>query len=213
VIWVVVAVALAADVEWRRVVVLVLALTMPIPMLGLISIHWWRTRPDRSMRAPTFCEAVANEIRAGASLRHAVETAARSVDAPRLADLASLGASMEEVGEAAGVEFPEIGVELGALLARARSLAVTPAALFDELGNLGLARVEVRHEIATATAPPKAAGVVLLAVPTIALSVVLGRGGLEPYLARPPQRAAALAGLSLTLVGLCTALLMLRRAR
>jgi hypothetical protein len=165
------------------------------------------------MRAPWFCDAVAGELRAGSTVRSALETAARTVDATRIADLSSAGASMDEIADAARVEFPEIGAELGALVSRAQRLGVTPAALFDELGSLGLAQVEVAHEVATATAPAKAASVVLLSVPIVALAIAVGKGDIESYLAQPAQRAAALIGLSLTLLGLTSAVLMLRGGR
>lgn len=212
-IWALLALGLALEADWRRLALLAVMMAAPVPALLLVGAHWWRSRPDQSMRAPWFCDAVAAEIRAGSTVRLALETAARSVDATRIADLCSTDASMEEIAAAARVEFPGIGVELGALVARAQRLGVTPAALFDELGNLGLAQVEVAHEVAAATAPAKAASVVLLAVPMVALAVVTGRGDIDSYLAQPAQRAAALIGLSLTLVGLTLAVLMLRGSR
>lgn len=212
-IWAMLAIGLALDADWRRLALLAAVLAAPIPALLLVGTHWWRSRPDQSMRAPWFCDAVAGEIRAGSTVRLALETAARSVDASRIADLCSADAAMDEIADAARVEFPEIGAELGALVARAQRLGVTPAALFDELGSLGLARVEVLHEVATATAPAKAASVVLLAVPMVALAIVIGRGDIDSYLAQPAQRSAALIGLALTLVGLSAAALMLRGSR
>lgn len=212
-IWAMLAVGLALAADWRRIVLLAAVVAAPIPALLLVGAHWWRSRPDHSMRAPWFCDAVAGEIRAGSTVRFALESAARSVDATRIADLCSADASMDEIAAATSVEFPEIGAEVGALVARAQRLGVTPAALFDELGSLGLARVEVVHEVATATAPAKAASVVLLAVPIVALAIVVGRGDIDSYLAQPAQRAAALIGLSLTLVGLSSAVLMLRGSR
>ncbi len=212
-IWALLALGLALEVDWRRLALLAAMLAAPVPALLMVGAHWWRSRPDHSMRAPWFCDAVAGEIRAGSTVRLALETAARSVDATRIADLCSADASMGEIAAAARVEFPEIGAELGVLVARAQWLGVTPAALFDELGNLGLAQVEVVHEVATATAPAKAASVVLLAVPVVALAIVIGRGDVDSYLAQPAQRAAALIGLSITLAGLASALLMLRDSR
>lgn len=210
--WIAVSAAVAAGVPWARIAMLLGSLLLPVPTAALIGVLWWRGRPDLSMRASWFCDAVATEIRAGATVRHAVETAARSVDSLELAAVCSAGAPMSEVAEAARRAFPDLGLELEALLAGSHRLGVAPAVLFDELGSLGIARVEVMHEVATASAPAKAAAVVLLAVPLVALLLVLHRGGLEPYLSQPTQRAAALAGLTLTVAGLTTSFWMLQRA-
>lgn len=212
-IWLFLSAGLAANVDWRRLLILGGAMHWPLPALGLVAFHVWRNRPDRSMRGPVFCDAVANEIRAGASIRQALETAARSVDAEPVLVACREGASMLEVAAAAGNEFTEIGIELRTLISRAHNLGVTPASLFDELGSLGLAKVQVQQEVAAASAPAKAAATVLLAVPAIALFLALARGGLSPYLARPEQRGAVLIGLVLTLAGLVSAVALLRRGR
>jgi hypothetical protein len=159
--WMLIAVAVAAGVEWRRIALLMLVVAVPLPMAGLAACHWWRARPGLSMRATRFCEAVSGELRAGASVRASVETAAVSVEAMGVARCCRSGASMDQVARAAAVEFGEIGPELGALLARADSLGVSPAALFDEIGALALAQVEVAHEVSIASAPAQRAAVLI----------------------------------------------------
>jgi hypothetical protein len=192
---------------------LVVALLFPIPAAFAVAVHWWRARPGLSMRAARFCEAVSSELRAGASLRGGLEEGALSVEAPELARLCRAGASLGEIGREARVEFAEIGPELGALLARADGIGGSPAALFDEIGGLALAEVEVAHEVSIASAPARATGAVLLIVPLLAVGWAVSQRDLEPYLRHPAQRAAVLLGLALVVAGLFSSILILRRAR
>ena len=120
---------------------------------------------------------------------------------------------MNQIALAAKSEFSEIGPELGTLLARADGLGVSPAALFDEIGNLALAQVEVAHEVSIATAPARTTGAVLLLGPIIAIAWALTRGSLEGLLRQPAQRAAVLVGLGLVCVGITLSMLIVRRAR
>lgn len=211
--WLLVASALGLGVDWRRLALLVAALLAPIPAACVLAVHWWRARPGLSMRASRFCEAVSGELRAGAALRAALESAALSVEAPEMARLCSAGAAMEEIAAEARMEFTEIGPELGAILARADGAGVSPAALFEEIGGLALAQVEVAHEVSVASAPARATGAVLLVLPLLAVGWVLGRGDIERYLRHTAQRVAVLVGLALVLTGLVTSILILRRAR
>ena len=211
--WALVASGVAFGVDWRRLSVLAIALVAPLPAACLIVFHWWRARPGLSLRAARFCEAVSGELRAGASLRGGLEKAAQSVDADELARACRAGASMEEIAIVAGSEFTEIGPELTALLARADGVGVSPAALFDEIGDLALAQVEVAHEVSIASAPARATGAVLLLFPLLVVGWALTRGQLEPYLRHPAQRAAVLIGLATVVAGLFSSVLILRKAR
>jgi hypothetical protein len=193
--WVIVAAALAAGVEWRRLAALALALVAPLPFLGLVALLWWRARPGLSTRAVRFCEAVSAELRSGASMRQAVEKSALSVDAPAVARLCREGAPMTEVARTASTDFDQVGPELAALLA------------------LALAQVEVAHEVSIASAPARATGAVLLLAAVFGVGWALTRGGVEPFLRHPAQRAAVILGAGLVVSGLALAILILRRAR
>ncbi|MGH8949921.1 MAG: hypothetical protein ACRDX9_00710 [Acidimicrobiia bacterium] len=211
--WVLIAVGVGLGVDWRHLGLLLLATLAPLPAACLIAVHWWRARPGLSMRAAQFCEAVSGELRAGATLRTGLEKAATSVDATDLARLCRLGASTHELAREARGEFTEIGPELGALLTRADGMGISPAALFDEIGGLALAQVEVAHEVRIASAPARATGAVLLIAPLLAAGWAVTRGELEPFLRQPAQRAAALVGLALVAVGLSFSIVILRRSR
>jgi len=211
--WFLIAVGVGLGVDWRHLGLLLLTVVAPLPAACLIAVHWWRARPGLSMRAAQFCEAVSGELRAGATLRTGLEKAAISVGAIELARLCRLGASTHEIAREARVEFTEIGPELGALLTRADEIGISPAALFDEIGGLALAQVEVAHEVAIASAPARATGAVLLIAPLLAAGWAVTRGELEPFLRQPAQRAAALLGLALVAAGLALSIVILRRSR
>ena len=211
--WSLIALAVGAGVDWRRLALLSLAVVAPLPMAILVAIHWWRARPGLSMRASRFCEAVSGELRAGASLRASVETAAVSVEAVQLARCCRIGAPMDQVARAAQEEFSEIGPELGTLLARVDGLGVSPAALFDEIGALALAQVEVAQEVSVASAPARATGAVLLMAPILGFGWALTHGGLESLLRHPAQRAAVVVGMALVVAGVSLSVLIVRRAR
>jgi hypothetical protein len=211
--WMLIALALAAGIEWRRIALLAAVVSAPLPMAGLVAVHWCRSRPGLSMRPARFCEAVSSELRAGASLRASLETAAVSVEAMEVARCCRIGAPMDQIARAATAEFAEIGPELGALLARADGLGVSPAALFDEIGALALAQVEVAHEVSIASAPARATGAVLLLGPILFIGWAVSEGRFEGLLRQPAQRAAALVGLGLVGVGITLLVLILRRAR
>jgi len=202
-----------AGVDHRRTLVLVLALVAPLPVVALIGIHAWRARPRVSTRAAVFCEAVAGELRAGASLRFALERAAASVGASDLEKKSRDGATLSELALAARVEFEEIGVELGAVIERLFRLGSPAAALFDELAVLSLAQVEVAHEVATAAAPARATAVVLLLVPLVAIGSVTASGRIGDYLSSSAQRISAVIGLALIILGVGLAGSILSRAR
>jgi hypothetical protein len=213
VIWVLLAAGLALGADWRLVGGLAVALAFPTLCAVAIAAHWWRQRSGISMRSATFCDAVAAEFRAGASSRGAVEAAARSVDAQELVDLCRTGAPMPTIARFARYEFADIGDELEALLARTDGIGVSPAAVFDELGSLALAQVEVAHEVATASAPAVATAAVLLVGPIVAVAITASRAGFDDLLAQPAQRLAALVGSGLVVTGVVVAVLMLRRVR
>ncbi len=199
--------------DQRRTLLLLLVLIAPVPLAGLLAIHAWRARPRVSTQAATFCDAVAGELRSGSSLRYALERAAASVGAPVLEEMSRSGASFADIGHRAEQEFAEIGLELGAVIDRLSRLGSPAAPLFDEIGVIALAQVEVAHEIATAAAPARATAVVLLLFPLAAIGSVTLNNRLGGYLASPPQRVSALVGLFLVVVGLAVAGMILRRSK
>jgi Flp pilus assembly protein TadB len=208
-----IALAFAMGVEPRRLLLLAGAVHLPLALAALIGLHWYRSRPDDSARPSLFCLGVASELRAGASLRDALTTAATSVGI-RASSGSTSGSPTDEVAARLAEEFPAIGPELElTVLAAARSGADS-AALFDEIGALAIAQSEIRREVSIATAPGRATALVLVGAPVIYLITRLGSGGLSPLLESPEQRIVSVLGLGLFLIGvLATGAVMWRSAR
>lgn len=199
---------LAAGVDPRRMALLAGAAYLPFLVAGLVAFVVWKSRPEEDSRASLFCEGVASELRAGASLRSSLATAAASVGAAA----ASPGSAMPAVASGVAEEFPAIGEELRLTIVNAERTGSDTAALFDEIGALALAQSEVRREVRTATAPGRATALVLMAAPLFFVASRFSGDGFDTLLASPQQRYVAVFGLSLFLAGLAGVVLVVWRA-
>lgn len=204
---------LIAGLDWRRLALILGVIHAPLAVAGLVAVHVWRMRPRPGTRAVLFCDGVAAELRAGSTLRSALAAASAAVSAIRVERLCSEGAPMAEIARAARAEFPEIGPEVAAVVERAATLGSPISALFEEIGGLALAEVQVAQEVRSATAPARMTAAVLLLAPVAALAWMAGRGGIGSLLEAPAQRLATLVGLALVLLGLFVAIVLLRRRR
>ncbi|MEX1093175.1 MAG: hypothetical protein WEF28_08470, partial [Acidimicrobiia bacterium] len=154
--WLVVAWALSAGMDWRVIVLLFASLTFPLWALGGIAFHVLVHRPGTSTRSAVFCQSVGRELRTGATLRTAIADAARAVEAEAISRSFDSGSLLEEIIPELRAEFPEIGQEIGALVAAVAETGSAAAPMFQELGDLALARVETTEEIRVATSPARA---------------------------------------------------------
>lgn len=207
---VVIAGAFAMGVDPRRLALLAGVLYLPMIVAVLIGLHWLRARPDETSRPSLFCVGVASELRAGASLRDALTTAATSVGlAP---NPTGSNAPMTEVAAHVAGQLPSIGQELELTVVAAARSGSDSAALFDEIGSLAIAQSEIRREIRVATAPGRATALVLVGAPLVYVVGQLGGGGLAGLVASPEQRLVATLGLGLFVTGLVAAGFVLWRA-
>lgn len=201
--------AWVAGMELRRVALLAAAVLVPVPASVLVVYAIWKgRRPDES-RAVSFCVAAASELRAGSSLRRALEVSARSVGIAVAAALAGEGASLSEVGAAIGEELPEIGPELVAALAPAQRGGARVADLFDEVGALAIAQADIVAEVRMSTAPVRATVAVLGLAP---LAYIALGGGL-PRQGVPGQGLVSLLGTVLVIAGLGAVVWIMRRGQ
>ncbi|HWB89287.1 MAG TPA: hypothetical protein VG872_08795 [Acidimicrobiia bacterium] len=202
------AIAVFLDVDLRRVAILAAVAYAPVVVAAAIALLAWRSRPAQDMRPALFCEAVASELRAGATLRHAVMGAAVSVGGLAVAS----DQTLEHLAGYVAAGFPQIGEELRLTLLSAARTGSDTAALFDEIGALALAQSEIRREVKVATAPGRATALILLGAPLAYLLGQSGSGKLADLLASPQQRMVAILGLGLFLAGLCIAFVVVWRA-
>jgi hypothetical protein len=203
------AAAFATGVDPRRIALIAGALYLPAVVAGLIAVYWLRGRPGSRHRPSLFCEGVASELRAGATLRDALAAAATSVGTS--VEL-SHSIPMAEVAARIASEFPDIGQEIRLTVAAAARTGSDAAALFDEIGVLALSQDEVGHEVRMATAPGRATALVLIGAPLFYLVTRLGEGGLSGYLASSEQRIAATIGIGLFSLGVIAASFVLWRS-
>ncbi|HJQ76683.1 MAG TPA: hypothetical protein VJ948_05405 [Acidimicrobiia bacterium] len=202
------ATAIALDVDIRRVVLLAAVAYLPELVAAGIALMIWRGRPGEDTKPALFCEAVASELRAGSTLRQAVAGAAVSVAGLVVGPDRSLGDLADDIA----TEFPQIEQELRLTLVAAARTGSDAAALFDEIGFLALAQSEIRREVRVATAPGRATALVLVGAPVAYVLGQAGGGGLADLLASPQQRVVALLGLGLLMLGLALAAVVVWRA-
>ncbi|HEY6635818.1 MAG TPA: hypothetical protein VI141_09440 [Acidimicrobiia bacterium] len=202
-----VAIAFASGVEPRRLVLLISAIYLPVVAGALILLVVWRSRHADGDGPAVFCEGVASELRAGASLRTALAAAATAGGTPMSATM-----PLADLAARVGDMFPSLREELRLTILNAGRSGSDAAPLFDEIGSLALARAEIRREVRTATAPARATALVLGGAPVLYLANRAMSGSLESTLATSPQRISAMFGLGLFLLGLALTLLIVWRA-
>lgn len=200
--------ALAAGIDWRRIVVLGVAVLAPLPATALVAWAVWKGRRAVMNRAALFCEAAAAELRAGAPLRGALATSARSVGCRSEAGMTEAGAPMDAVARALGAALPDIRAELELVIAPAQRSGSRIADLLDEIGSVATARAEVDAEVQMSTSPVRATVLVFALAP---LAYLATRGGPSPP-AGPGQSLMTLAGTGLFLAGLAVVATMMWRA-
>lgn len=204
----VLAMAFAIGVDPRRLALLAGAIYLPVVFAGLLAVHWYRARGHETSQPSLFCEGVSAELRAGATLRDALISAAASVGS----DPIPIRSSATEIAATVGELFPIIGQELRLTVLAAVRAGSDSAALFDEIGSLAIAQSEIRREVRMATAPGLATALLLVGAPLFYLVVRLGSGGVSGFLASAEQRFVAVLGLGLFLLGLVAACIILWRA-
>ncbi len=202
--------ALGADP--RRLLILGVILAFPPLVMVPAGLAYWEKARSTDSRPILFCQGVAAELRAGASLPSAVAAAAQSVGCDDLETLA-LSGDIGPAASSAAREFPAIAPELELTITRAAGTGGSAADLFDEIGSLALAQEEIRREVRVAAAPAKAATVVFIVLPAGYLLSRWAGGDLQSLFSIQAQRYMAVAGLALFAVGLAVALFLVSRAR
>lgn len=195
------AIGVAAGLSWWRVVILALLLFVPLLASAAVAVVVWRNRPREDVSAALFCEAVASELRAGSTLRHALASAATSVGV-RPSPLAT---PIEDVASELASSFGRVGDELRLTIITAARSGGGAAGIFDELASFALAQSEIDHELRIAAAPGRATALVLVGAPFVFVVGRVASGDLWSLLSSAQQRIATLVGLGMFLLGLMIA--------
>ena len=166
-----------------------------------------RSRPPR--HDAEFFEAVAAELRRGASLRHAVAWAAPESNAARLA---TTGQPMPVVVAALEADVPLVGELAGAGIALAVRSGAPAAPLFARLAERSRIDEQLQRELKVLTAQARLSAAVVGLIPVgLGVGLVLSRG--SAVLASPAARTTVAVGLSLQLLGLGIIATLLRMHR
>jgi Flp pilus assembly protein TadB len=207
------ATAVAMRVDLRMVALMAIAVFAPF--IGLVGVvgHIYLSRPRRDTRAAVFCQSMARELRAGESLRSALESSGDLVLAGRLTSAIESGDTLDRLSPILRSEFPEIGIELATVVRSVAGSGGSSASLFDELGDLALAQIEIAEEIRVGTSPARSSAAVLIGLPVVYLTFQVGTGRLQDLLTRPLQQGLATVGIALVLVGTTVSLWLVRRAK
>lgn len=209
---VLIALAVGAGVDHRRVSLLAVSLFLPWVVLGMIAMVVWAGARQGGNRAALFCDGVASELRSGSSLRQALSGSATAVGLPSVAAEVDSG-DLTDLGVVTAAEFPAIAAELAITVESAARTGVSAADLFDEVGTLAIAHEEIRREIRVASAPARAAAGIFAGVPLVYLGWRWASGDLAAMFANSQQRSIAFGGLALFVVGLLGVGLVMWRAR
>jgi hypothetical protein len=206
------AAAYAAGVDLRRIGLL--AATAYFPWAVAVAVVWvaWKMRPDEDQRPSMFCEGVAAELRAGATLRIALASASASVGCADSVAARFRAGPISEVAATADELFPGIGDELALTIVNAWRSGSQAADLFEEIASLAIAQSEIRREVRIATAPGRATAMLLVAAPAAYLLSRASSGDIEQMVESGQQRVAVLAGLALFLLGAAAATVVVWRA-
>lgn len=204
--------AYLAGVGPTRLVLLGLVLYAPLILLPLVLVVVALSRRSLEDRAPVFCDTVASELRAGATLRASLLTATRSarvrLDLPAGAEVASV----DEVASAVAAGVPVISSELQHVVRASARAGGATADLFDELASIAIAQGEIAREVRIASAPARATAWFFVLAPTSFMVVRLFTGGFDGLLASTAQRVTAVAGVLLFLAGLSAIWVLMWRA-
>lgn len=205
-------VAYASGVDWRRLAVVGVAVYLPWLAAAMVGWITWKARSDYGNRPVLFCEGVSAELRAGSTLRHALLAAASSVGmrSHSVRDLRSL--PLSEIAVALREEFPAIAEELRLTVLNAASSGSQVADLFEEIGSLAIAQNEIRREVHVAAAPGRATATLMVGAPLLYLIGRAESRGLGRMLETSHQRIVVVIGLGLFLTGAAVALIVVWRA-
>ncbi len=198
--------------------VTLLLLLCPARVRRTLAARWRRARrravPPADDEA-VFLAAVRAELRAGASVRHAVVAAAARVpDLPLgpAVRLAQAGLPLGEVGRAVAGALPVNGPHAAAALDMTAATGARAGALFGRLAERAAEVQATFRERRTLTAQARFSALVVAALPVLPALVVTATGGASRAAASGPLGLLVLgAGVTLEVAGLGTVAWMLRR--
>jgi len=162
-----------------------------------------------------YLQAVALELRAGASLRAAIESAAHrtpGLDLEGPVRLARVGAPMADIAGALGARLPRYGVIAGSAIHTAGLTGGRVAGIFDSLAQIASEDRDLARERRAATAQARISAWIVGGIPIVFLAFGFASGRLGSVLRSGVGVGIITVGLALVAAGSGTVVYMLRRS-
>lgn len=213
--------AVAAGVPW--VVGGFLVVGMWQPALGLLVVlvvavlgrHGESRQHGGAETEAVWCAAMAAELRAGASIRSALDAASDRVPDPELAEigrLAKAGVPVERLAERIGAALPKVRHLAGPAVRIAAEAGGAAAGVFGRLAVRSLEHTETERERRVATAQVRLSAWVVGSIPVVVIAALVATGRAAALVAAGPIGVGALiAGVALMLLGVAAVWTMSRR--
>ena len=217
------AAGLAARLPPIPVALVALWAAWPLPATAVggpaLLVWFWRKRTRAKPQPPdeaVFCSGLAAELRAGSSLRLALDAAADrtpSADLNAVARMAASGAPVATVANHLEVALPSNGRHAALAFQVAADTGAGAAAVFTRLAVRAARVAELRRERHALTAQARLSALVVGAAPAVAVVVMIAGGRGRIFLdAGPAGVAIASVGLALLIAGLGAVAWMLKAA-
>jgi Flp pilus assembly protein TadB len=126
-----------------------------------------------------FCRSVADELRAGASLRNALAVAAHEIGDHALAGACRVGRPFGEVADLVAQRLPGVGPVAAGAIRIAGESGGTVADSFEAIALLASDEQELRDERKAATAQVRASALVISVLPVVLLTGLMASGRLD----------------------------------
>jgi Flp pilus assembly protein TadB len=213
--------AVMAGVPWM--VAGLLAVGVSQPAVGLAAVTVASAMSRRGVPAhrdgveveAVWCAAMAAELRAGASIRSALDAAADRVADPGLSEigrLARAGVPVEQLAERIGAALPRVRHLAGPAVRIAAEAGGAAAGVFGRLAVRSLEQIEAERERRVATAQVRLSAGVVASLPLVVVIGLLATGRAAALAAAGPVGVAALAvGLGLLSAGMGAVWVLSRR--
>lgn len=196
----------------------VLALLVPEPAAAMVAagaVLSLRRRASEPSEEAVYLQAVALELRAGATVRSALESAAlrsRRLPLARVTRLAAAGAPMSEIASSLSAVLPQHGPMAAAAVRTAGLTGGRVASVFDTLAQIAAEDRELDRERRVATAQARISAWIVGGLPIALLGFGIVSGRLGSLLDTGVGAAVVGIGLAFIAAGTIVVARMLRTA-
>lgn len=195
-----------APVPWPHLGVVGWVLMHPSAAVPVVAAAWWARRQlgREQMTEVQYLTAIAAELRSGATVRRALDTAAGPDPAPTFAAIRRLcraGMPAADIAESLRLALPRDGVAAATAFEISVETGGAAAAAFDELAHQAAERAVLAGELRLATAQARVSGLIVGGLPLVMMGWQAASGRLGVVLATGVGRYAVGVGSLLLVAG------------